>query len=503
MEYSLLWGAGALGVVAWLLGLLSTRSARDRAGDEAAIARPFLLAAVLLPVLVFLATLPGRPPFSEGHGWGRGFLLGGVGAGLAALVVRRGARAFRPILVPVAVYAIALAVLVAPLLLLRTTLMDALLGTMIGWLVVSFLLFAGWEEDASNRSLLVAGTGFAVTLGATFALGTLRGPLTPELARGAWSAVAAVFAAGMLPALLIASAPTERPLAFWQRWLAPAVLAGLSWLLSSKVVADPKVFTVAVLGLGLGPALGWVLRNPSDEPNTDNAAAGDFSAALALALVASGFLVAYQMLQGFGVGLLLLAAWLTPAATRGLPRTGIGADRLTQLLLAGVVLLLYRLFASRWDNDLRTVTLTDHYALFGFLLGAVLPRLLAGLLEAPRPGLVRVVVAGAAVLAVPGVVVVLWNVKCALALLAGLALSGVVGATPERRTRLHALFPALLAVAVALALAQWTGHVLPLSDLTRVEKIRLLLVLSGGLFALILGSGFSRQSARTPAGEQR
>jgi hypothetical protein len=50
------------------------------------------------------------------------------------------------------------------------------------------------------------------------------------------------------------------------------------------------------------------------------------------------------------------------------------------LLLLGTVLLLYRLFASRWDDALRGVTLTDHYAFFGFLVGAALPGLLAGVL---------------------------------------------------------------------------------------------------------------------------
>src|SRR5690348_2817729 len=90
MERSLLWSAFVIGWAGWLYGLLVTRPRRSGASlllPE--LSRPFLLMAIALPILVFLITLPQRPPFSAGHGFGNGFLFGGFGALLAGWVVAR------------------------------------------------------------------------------------------------------------------------------------------------------------------------------------------------------------------------------------------------------------------------------------------------------------------------------------------------------------------------------------------------------------------------------
>ncbi len=92
-------------------------------------------------------------------------------------------------------------------------------------------------------------------------------------------------------------------------------------------------------------------------------------------------------------------------------------------------------------------------------------------------GVRAVLLAGALCLAAPGVILVLFGAKCALALLAGLALGSVPPFMVRRGGQVTAnvttlLLPGLLAVAMALALAQFSGRVVPLGDLTRAGKIK-------------------------------
>jgi len=153
-------------------------------------------------------------------------------------------------------------------------------------------------------------------------------------------------------------------------------------------------------------------------------------------------------------------------------------------MLFGVLLLLYRLFTVRYFSELHGVNLTDHYALFGLLFGAMLPPVLAGYLlrmtgspfASAGSRLLRIVVVGLLVLLLPTVVLALWGVKCALALFLGLALSVAITE--------NSLLPALIALATGLALTQWTHHVLPLAQLTRDQKIHALFV--GGIVVLAL-----------------
>src|SRR5437870_13253805 len=79
MERSLLWSGFALGWAGWLCAMLLPASKKQ---SEPA-PRPYLTAAIGLPILIFILTLPSKPPFAEGQGFGRGFLIGAICALLA------------------------------------------------------------------------------------------------------------------------------------------------------------------------------------------------------------------------------------------------------------------------------------------------------------------------------------------------------------------------------------------------------------------------------------
>jgi len=124
-------------------------------------------------------------------------------------------------------------------------------------------------------------------------------------------------------------------------------------------------------------------------------------------------------------------------------------------------------------------------------------------------GAASLLLAGALCLAAPGVILVLFGAKCALALLAGLALGSVPAFVVRRGGHITAnvttlLLPGLLAVAMALVLAQFSGRVVPLGDLTRAGKIKVV----GGAAAVVAvllvaaelgGNGRRRGSVTLPS----
>jgi hypothetical protein len=95
-----------------------------------------------------MISLPANKPlFSAGHGLGTGFLLGGATALLAAWSVfrQRGAGSGSASL------GIACAATVLPLLFLRGSIIDALLGLAIGWFAVTFPLYLGCRPATDNE----------------------------------------------------------------------------------------------------------------------------------------------------------------------------------------------------------------------------------------------------------------------------------------------------------------------------------------------------------------
>ena len=589
MERNLLLLSLALGGVVWFFGFLSSVSwGRAAPPTPAPLPRFWLITALAVPVIVFLATLPTTPPlFAPGHAMGTGFLIGGLAGTLAIWTILRAvavAHRSEPVSASAAIAApIGLALLVAtiPSLVLRSDVVDALAGIAIGWLCAVIIALCSQSSQWQTRATAAAQACLALAAGAgaifctLAALGELRGHIdligrstavvhwaAPGLAFNAFLVL--ILTLVLLPATIALRIPLVSLLTGWiersghdesarayrrsglRVWFCGAVAIGLGsavskgftehhdalWKTKSPLLKplfaligpSPMfhVILVGVLAALIITRLIWDQARLDGEsesggrrtilPNQPNFLAG-------LTLAAAGML-AFQSMGGFGLsilaGIVLIFAALTCAgALSGLHEqvevptdtsstTGdwelLAAADIVRLALLGIVLALYRLFSVRFDSELRGVGLTDHYALFGVIFGAALPPFLTRYFKRIPPGstdsdgrrLFRAVVTGLILLVIPTVIVAFWGAKCVLALFIGLAISVLFEGS---------LLSALLAVAIALALAQWAHHVLPLAALTRDQKVNVLgWTAAVSIIALLVAEYSGR--ARSPAARQ-
>jgi hypothetical protein len=585
MERSLLWSAFALGCVGWLCGFALTRDRQDDSRRISVLPLPFWIAALAIPILIYFVTLPGAPPFNTGQGWGRGFLLGSIGALLSTWVwvrSRQGVSApLRASATLTAPHFLAVVCVSTALLWMNDVIMDALMGVAIGWFVHTFLVYTGSISSEYSRSdpqstaltsrlhtlSLVTGGGFAVLLCAAAMLGIYRDNLDYSGMNHPLTAMAMIMAVSIpfltmvcaLPASLFArialkipgigffagiasrlfAGEEERGLAIrlWRLVLATVLFLALGYPLSSKVVPEPIVWQLMGLGLLVGLAVWWLIRDASIKP--DETRPISFGYPLGLLTLLSGFLVASQAFAGLGTAYLMLAAWLplSLALSIGMESSAEGSDTaaqaeeterglltLMQYSLIGVGVVLYRLCVWRFSDSMRGVALDDHYAFFGITLGLIAPCLLAIFLWRPRfarsdsPGasLGRLLLTGAITLLIPALMVLLWGAKCIPGLLFGLAvaaafhrnlpllnlpaiekerdLSGAIGVTIS-----------LFAIALALAPSQWLAHVAGMEPLTRQQKLTLVGISIGGLILVTLladyGGRFSDWMRRRRAAE--
>ena len=568
MERNLLWAAFAIGAAGWLCALLLTKP-RAESSDKPGIPRLILYAAVALILVGHLVSMPSTPPFARGHGWGMGWLIGGIASLLAAWVTLRHREGENPIADAAAHSApffLALPAAVIPLLFMRTTVIDTILGIALGWLAISLLL----STLNSQHSTLLSGAAFAVTLSGTMALAVFRGAGIYQEFR--WGAAAAVMASGIPLLIFLSALPQSLYAALGLRLpfagaiarsggdalkteaaresaargirviLSALLLLGLAYLVSLKVVEQRAILTAAAIGIVAALTAWWLLRDGVEEwrsrgeeetgrredagmggrgdahhgmnsvaiperPNARTPERPDYHtpshSPLAVLVILAGIMVAYQLLAGFGVGIAVLAAWLVG----GVALSGSPAARpLAAALAFGTVFVLYRVAVERFSDEMRGVSVTDHYALFGFVFGLLAPSLLSRLApeSADWKALNRLFVIGLLILAAPAGIVLVWGQKTLITFLFGLALaaaSALSGIQAFRRSGVQAL----IAMAMAAAVAQWTHVALPLAALPRTDKLKILawgvgiaviLLIATDLFSRIKSRG---QSPAQPA----
>lgn len=515
MEHKMLWGTLAVGVAGWVCLLLLT-ALKGNSPDtsplpQAKTPSSFVWLSLALPILVWLATLPTHPPFSAGQGWGRGFLLGGLVSFISSFVALHldYSRDSGRRLALTSLFA-SLFVVCVPLLWMRSAVIEALLGASLGWCVISLVWLCGSHQQksaaftASSSLALLNGAAFVTALCSVAALGVYRDFIVPDIARGTHPAVALVVAASIALALLFgvllneaqtsASASSTRFSQIITALLCLVVPLGLGFVLATRVLDDIKV----VYCLGIGGILGvlsWLLRWDTSGQDVGVQRQTTTIPPVAVIVTLCAFMLAYSFLQGFGVGLMLIAAW--PASLLLWPSSTQDAESPLQIdvpqtvsLLATflAVLLVSRVFATRFRADLRGINMVDQFALFGFLAGALAPTWLASLWFNGRNtdshsvvSLLRLVGVGILTLLLPSAMLAIWGIKVVPAFFAGMALTLAgwgASATPSAI--------ALFALPLSLVITQWTIRFLPLAEASRSQRLHFLLWGLGGSVILVV-----------------
>ncbi len=517
MESNLTTSALALGLISWCCGLFAARANTNAANSQAAqpkIALTYWLFAIGAPLLFWVLTLPEAPPFGIGHASGNGVLLGGFCALMGAFsllkAVQWNSDSSRAAGLGMLLSLAASAVVLVPLL-WKQGRFDALMGVGIGWLAVLFLLSLGYASP-----LFAKAAAFGVTCCACLGMGIFRDAMMPGAANATWGGLMALLCAAVPFALLLCALPADlmaRKIPFpqlmprraadsqtnaargWQIVLAAILLLILTQLLATKVADKPELLFCAACG-ALAGFIAWRVCADAEENSPP------FLAALVLL---SAFIVSYRLMQGFGGGVMILAAWLPALAddetqtrqssigasseSNRQPSIGApsGSNRQFESLLAfGAVAMLYRFAATRFRYDLDALQLDEYFSFFALMLGAALPAFLARLQankeeQSPLESGLRALLCGALLLAVPLVGIMLWGAQTALVLTAGAALGLLL--VPAQNGRIA---PAFYALGGALALAQWTKHALPLYEITRADKAKYLGTLTIGLAVLLL-----------------
>jgi hypothetical protein len=138
---------------------------------------------------------------------------------------------------------------------------------------------------------------------------------------------------------------------------------------------------------------------------------------------------------------------------------------------------------------MRGSELSDNYALFGILLGALLPSLPAAIArDGSATSIPRVLSSGILALAAPSAVILFYGPKAGPSLLVGLALSSAL--------RGHA-FVSLWALVIGVSLTQWGGHLFPLAELSRLERLRMLLLVAGGAAVVLIAANLAGRLRKT------
>lgn len=498
-EAILLCGALAVGLVALAAWLVAARAKDRLPSEDASSASPlFLLTGAAAALLLFLFTLPSRPPFAAGGQLGVGVLIGALSAALVAWGAGRRAGAASPLgIAGVLGAALAPAALVTWI--YRGDPMYALMGLLLGQSVL--LLFpeasahAGEDSAAAGRIGLFLGASAAAVSGVSLAIARYHDFRVPErLALGSklwWSApllVLAAIVAGALVAALLVRTPAQRALV--------GLLVGAA-LLALFGARFPRYWPL-MLPLAAGYATGALLVALAATAESDRRRA--LSALLGALLVLILLIAAYRLQAGLGIALAAIgfagAALALPgddgtAESSSPPHSSAVFTAGLQLLALGA---LFRLFYAAQGLESTSIYLTAHYALIGLVAGCLTPIGL-GLLaratawedEGQADPWLAPLAQGIAVVALPLAMLLLWGLKANAGVLIGLVagqaflllLLLIEGGRPSSATGRAALAapsaPVLLVAVVAIRLlpplAPFTA------ELTRVQRAAALIAL--------------------------
>jgi hypothetical protein len=526
MDTHALWIAASVGIACLLAGFGLSRTAGGSL--KSSVSAPFLLAAVLLPLAVFLVTLPSHGRlFAPGHDLGNGALLGGLGALLAANAVaplwKQGKDPLSSTAKTACVAAslgAAVVAICAEATLKHDTDYIAMLAVAVGWILVSALLLMGVHRAEASKPAewsvyLVVPTAYCATASAAIVLAGLRSS-AHQMHNGTLSAasVLLLFAAAVPVSLLVSA--LFRLLISGKgaaaRWMVRAQYAsGIVAFVAAVRYADryapalshdsvhesrglEHLFAAATSGshllqasiVGITATLLCSWLSPSASSGTDAASQDGGKSTLALMAVLASSLLAYQLLAGFGVTLAALAGFLPLGLL--LVNSGDG-QTITRSVQAPVAIAcaatgmgLYRLFFSLYDGNFPLSPYTDQYAVFGLTAGIALPLVLSQIgygsarSSSNSASGLSLICAGLVSVLVPCALLVLWGNRCTIAFIAASSISSALllalrsgGVQPDNGLMQSActLFGSL---AIPVFMCEWAHYALSNPLYTRESK---------------------------------
>lgn len=495
METALVWSAGvaALLLCAGVLAVLRPDTAVFNARSSAL--------GLILAALGFVVALPERAPWHAGQGLGWGVALGAVGAVLAlnaAAVGRDPTDRSRAILACAAAMAAGVAPVATVVVTLWSQRLDALMGLMLGWVTVAQAIGLR-QPRADTRSaagVFATATVFAGFLALACALSAFRGA-TPAHAR-LWAA-SSLAIGGSVPLALLIGAVCTRYAATASLAL-PGALAALSvgltaWAVVLRVAAPlpgtqfPEgLFWCSILGLLSGSVIGALV-------STGGRSVG--YAPIAALVAAAAALSAFQLMAGLGVAVtgigMTAYAGLLVAASR--PDDG-RPERTREAFLGPAAMILAiaasRVAIERYSSLTRPFTLSDHYTIVMFLLGLFVPSVLARWSAASATW--RGPIAALAALLWPALIIGIWGPKAVFPLIVGIGLAVLWARAADEG--LEPLTVVLIAVGGIFSLLQFTEFGASYSELTRLDRARLIALIGGASAALALASELARTRFR-------
>lgn len=500
MNTVLVWIALLVGLAGALIGFItgSLRDTKERYGGREVTTA---VAVVIGTAILFLLTLPSRPPvFSLGQKMGYGILIGGILGALAGLWAARmnGKTPWQAIMSTVGLASLALFGGSLVLLIFGSYPQPAMGGFIIGAVMAAVIFRIALPGLASMDTWALS----VVSLGATVLISTFR--YDTSTTRFWWPAPLMIFGAAIVTTIASSVfARRNRPFAL-PALVASLLTIGLTAILAWKVFPEWSLLWVVIAGIGTFAIVAWL--GPISV-NSAQAAAG--MTLLVLALSALSF----KFMAGFGIGIAMLAAWtiLLSATASGLLNESEEAERpkAARAVIYGmwIVLgvLLVRLFMETYAADIRGLDLRAHYTLIALGIGAVFPFIITSFFPTVERrtywSIIGAVALGLIAAATPLVILVLWGFKAALGFLVGTVAAKVfllfidTGAVKSGEASYDR--SAVLVTTAQVSAVLISGLVAPLVDEPRHTKIFILggVVLLGIIWAVIT-SLVARKSAR-------
>jgi hypothetical protein len=512
-------------IASGLIHLTSTRSHVPK-GEWSHV-----FAALILAALVYLITLPHKPPFSSGHALGVGFLLGGIASVLGYLILMRVPMDPSDKLSGMASYAAPLfsfgAMASIGVMLKRDVMTDLLPCLCIGWISCTFIQFApiiGRPKPGDTtssvsdqwREYTLLGTAIAMAFAIVTCIGILLAAnRNDDPAVRIRMEIAILLFAISVPSVLLIGAGIqsilnrfiqtkdgEIPFRLLHFLFVLVELLMIVWVgksIEHRLLSDEPIIRLVLVGMGIGICV-WKLSEELGKRTNP----GIITLLTALLLI-GGYIVGFYEMNGYGIAVVWLSMLSPFMIAFHLPRSNKEHSPVipsSQTIVGGlffaVLLLVFRITNVVYAGDTYHANLSDHFALVGLATGFFTPRILSysvhNMLQENglANNLIRLTFLGILTLLSPALLIFLWGAKCIIAFLIGLAFSSILPdeeerTTPSPTTHMETRFLyAMIASAMGMAILEWAGYALNAATLSKSDKVHILIWVFGTIAVCLL-----------------